>query len=253
MSGTLTPIDTPGGGLTMTVTLPVGRHDPHPGRRRRPALLRALTHQPARPRTTTSHRRRRRHRAWPPAAAHPPDLVILDLGLPDMDGVEVIAGLRGWTHVPIIVLSARDATARQGRRPRRRRRRLRHQALRHGRTAGPHPRRACGEATPTETPPVGRPPTPSPSTWPPTGVTRRRRRGPAHPHRVAPAGDAGPQPRQARHPPATAARGLGTRLQHRDQLPARSTWPTCAANSKPDPPSPQHLLTEPGLGYRFQP
>ena len=42
------------------------------------------------------------------AAAELPDLVILDLGLPDMDGVEVIAGLRGWTAVPIIVLSARD-------------------------------------------------------------------------------------------------------------------------------------------------
>ncbi len=42
------------------------------------------------------------------AASTPPDLVILDLGLPDLDGVEVVAGLRGWTSVPIIVLSARD-------------------------------------------------------------------------------------------------------------------------------------------------
>jgi two-component system, OmpR family, KDP operon response regulator KdpE len=41
------------------------------------------------------------------AATHPPDLVILDLGLPDMDGVEVIQGLRGWTSAPIIVLSGR--------------------------------------------------------------------------------------------------------------------------------------------------
>ncbi len=45
------------------------------------------------------------------AAHHPPDLVILDLGLPDLDGVEVIAGLRGWTDAPIIVLSGRaDST-----------------------------------------------------------------------------------------------------------------------------------------------
>jgi two-component system, OmpR family, KDP operon response regulator KdpE len=45
------------------------------------------------------------------AAKHPPDLVILDLGLPDMDGVEVIHGLRGWTKAPIIVLSGRtDST-----------------------------------------------------------------------------------------------------------------------------------------------
>jgi two-component system KDP operon response regulator KdpE len=45
------------------------------------------------------------------AAGHPPDVVILDLGLPDLDGVDVIAGLRGWTDAPIIVLSGRaDST-----------------------------------------------------------------------------------------------------------------------------------------------
>ena len=41
------------------------------------------------------------------AASRPPDLVVLDLGLPDLDGVDVIRGLRGWTTVPIIVLSGR--------------------------------------------------------------------------------------------------------------------------------------------------
>ena len=41
------------------------------------------------------------------AARHIPDLVILDLGLPDMDGTDVIAGLRGWSKVPILVLSGR--------------------------------------------------------------------------------------------------------------------------------------------------
>jgi len=37
-----------------------------------------------------------------------PDLVILDLGLPDMDGVEVVLGLRGWSNIPVVVLSARE-------------------------------------------------------------------------------------------------------------------------------------------------
>jgi two-component system, OmpR family, KDP operon response regulator KdpE len=43
------------------------------------------------------------------AARNPPEAVVLDLGLPDMDGVEVIEGLRGWSHAPILVLSARSA------------------------------------------------------------------------------------------------------------------------------------------------
>lgn len=45
------------------------------------------------------------------AAAHRPDVVILDLGLPGIDGIEVIEGLRGWTAVPIIVLSVRESEA----------------------------------------------------------------------------------------------------------------------------------------------
>jgi len=43
------------------------------------------------------------------ASDHAPDLVVLDLGLPGISGIEVIEGLRGWTSVPIVVLSARDA------------------------------------------------------------------------------------------------------------------------------------------------
>ncbi len=43
------------------------------------------------------------------AAAHHPDAIVLDLGLPGISGIEVIEGLRGWSAVPIVVLSARDA------------------------------------------------------------------------------------------------------------------------------------------------
>ena len=43
------------------------------------------------------------------AARHHPDVVLLDLGLPGMDGLAVIDGLRGWSQVPIVVLSARGS------------------------------------------------------------------------------------------------------------------------------------------------
>ena len=55
------------------------------------------------------------------AASQPPDLVILDLGLPDKDGLDVLRGLREWLAAPVIVLSAR-AGERQDRRARLRRR-----------------------------------------------------------------------------------------------------------------------------------
>jgi len=48
-------------------------------------------------------------RALDVAARHHPDVVVLDLGLPGIDGVDVIRGLRGWSQVPIVVLSVRDA------------------------------------------------------------------------------------------------------------------------------------------------
>ncbi|EPJ36038.1 putative transcriptional regulatory protein KdpE [Streptomyces afghaniensis 772] len=44
------------------------------------------------------------------ATARQPDAVLLDLGLPDMDGVDVIKALRGWSRVPVLVLSARQAS-----------------------------------------------------------------------------------------------------------------------------------------------
>jgi two-component system KDP operon response regulator KdpE len=43
------------------------------------------------------------------ASDEPPDLVVLDLGLPDMDGVDVVRRLRGWSTTPILILSARHA------------------------------------------------------------------------------------------------------------------------------------------------
>ena len=62
-----------------------------------PQLLRALTGEEA---LTLAARRH-------------PDLVVLDLGLPGIDGTDVIRGLRGWTTVPILVLSVRETEAEQ--------------------------------------------------------------------------------------------------------------------------------------------
>lgn len=42
------------------------------------------------------------------ASSHNPDIILLDLGLPDMDGIEVIRRIRSWSNVPIIVISARS-------------------------------------------------------------------------------------------------------------------------------------------------
>ena len=144
MDGTLEPEETPGGGLTMALSLPAvpGPADPVPGsqeraRRRRcgriptrmsdaawhagpvttvlvvddePQILRALRIN-LRVRQYDVHTAGSGSEALEVAAKYPPDLVILDLGLPDLDGVEVIHGLRGWTEAPIIVLSGRaDST-----------------------------------------------------------------------------------------------------------------------------------------------
>jgi two-component system KDP operon response regulator KdpE len=49
------------------------------------------------------------HEALTTVAAQKPDMIILDLGLPDMDGVEVVRQLREWTQTPIIILSVRGS------------------------------------------------------------------------------------------------------------------------------------------------
>ncbi|WP_462188048.1 MULTISPECIES: response regulator [unclassified Frankia] len=50
-------------------------------------------------------------RALAAAAEHEPDIILLDLGLPDLDGVDVIHALRGWTAAPVIVLSGRAGSS----------------------------------------------------------------------------------------------------------------------------------------------
>ena len=70
------------------------------------------------------------------AATQRPDIMLLDLGLPDMDGVEVIQKVRTWSDLPIIVISARTEDNDKDRRAGRGRRRLPDQAVFGRRAAG---------------------------------------------------------------------------------------------------------------------
>ena len=170
------------------------------------------------------------------AATRQPDVVILDLGLPDLDGLEVIRRLREWSRVPIIVLSARgqerdkvaalDAGADDyvskpfavGELLARLRVALRHAARRASRVSPP-------------------------SRWASLRVDlvkrqvqRRRQGGPPDPDRV-PAAD---YPGQARRPgpdPAAAIKGgVGARAYRPGPLPPGLHGRTCAASSSVIPP-----------------
>ncbi len=115
MGGRIVATDTPGGGLTVSITLACGERRQvraWPGVMTRvlvvddePSILRAL-------RINLSAREYDVSTAvdgttgLAAVARDRPDVIILDLGLPDMDGTDVIHGVRGWTSIPIIVLSA---------------------------------------------------------------------------------------------------------------------------------------------------
>ena len=178
-----------------------------------------------------------------------PDAVILDLGLPDMDGTEVIHGVRGWSTTPIIVLSVwgaehqkvaaldagaddyvtkpfgmdellarlRAAVRRAVPGPGR--------AGRHHRRLHRRPGRQAGH--------------------------QGRRRRPAHADRVAAPRDPGPQPGPPGHPEAAAAGRVGPGYGSESNY-LRVYVAQLRRKLEPEPSRPRYLLTEPGMGYRFQ-
>jgi two-component system, OmpR family, KDP operon response regulator KdpE len=90
--------------------------EPHPRARPAPARVLIVEDEPALLRALRINLRARGYEVATAAAGlealaearrHPPDAVLLDLGLPDLDGGEVIRELRGWSRVPVIVLSGR--------------------------------------------------------------------------------------------------------------------------------------------------
>ena len=97
---------------------PEGAHPPGPEGAQRPSGILIVEDEPELVRALRINLRARQYdvltaatgrEALAVAASHPPDAIILDLGLPDIDGTEVIVALREWYHAPIIVLSGRTS------------------------------------------------------------------------------------------------------------------------------------------------
>ena len=184
------------------------------------------------------------------AARNPPDVVVLDLGLPDMDGTDVIRGLRGWTQAPIIVLSARSAEADKV------------DALDAGaddyvtKPFGMEEllarlRAALRRSAPSEAAPTVRTDHFTVDLAAKQASTADRT-GPPHADRVAPARGARPPRRQARLPaPAAAARSGVPAYDTRDELPARLHGAAAAqAGARPGPSAPPADRARHGLPVR---
>jgi len=180
----------------------------------------------------------------------PPDLVIVDLGLPDMDGVDVVQGIRGWSTVPIVVLSARHLEQSKVR------------ALDAGAddyVTKPfgmdellaRVRAALRRRTPAPEAPVVRTHAFT------VDLAARRLTRDGQDVRLTPT---------EWHVLEVLVRNAGKLVPHRQLL--QEVWgpryesetnylrvylAQLRAKLEPDPARPRHLLTEPGMGYRFQP
>ena len=191
------------------------------------------------------------------AASHAhPDLIVLDLGLPDMDGVEVIHALRGWSKVPIVILSGRTQSE------------MKIRALEAGAddyVTKPfnvdeliaRVRAVSRRSSPSDEAPTVR--------FGDVVVDLEA-------HRVTRAGGNGATPEEIRLTPTEwqllqiLVRNPGKLITQRELLRAlrgpkyddaghllRQYMAQLRQKLEPNPPRPRYLLTDPGMGYRFQP
>ena len=187
-------------------------------------------------------------------SSHCPDLVLLDLSLPDMDGMEILAGLRKWSTLPVIVVSARGrerdkvialdmgaddyltkpfGPARASRAHPRRPPPRPHRSGRRGRTHGRVPLRrsggwtACGGACAS------------------TGkISISRRANTAFSH-------CSPAMPERSSPMTLSCESCGGPLRAAATRSCVSMWRTSAGRSKKNPAEPKYIFTEIGVGYRM--
>ncbi len=180
-----------------------------------------------------------------------PDVIILDLGLPDMDGTDVIHGVRGWTSIPIIVLSAWGQESQKVAALDAGRGRLRDQAVRHGRAAGAAARRGPPGLPAPDEPVVGTP------DFTVDLAAKQVIRSDGEDVRLTPT---------EWQLLEILARNSGRLVTQRQLL--REVWgPAYETETnylrvylaqlrrklEPEPSRPRYLLTESGMGYRFKP
>ena len=288
MGGTLTPETTPGGGLTMTLTLPAAarRRPPSPDwpsrsaadraivdacrRRHRDLTERAVTRilvvddEPQILRALRINLRARQYDvdiAADGAAAlrsrrraSRPTWSCSTSACPTWTASRSSAGCAAGPPMPIIVLSGRAGSARQGRTPSTPAPTTtspsRSASTSCSPASAPSPAAAARRRRPADGPRSAGTPSTSP-----TAPSRRRRRtrGAAlTPTEWQLLGDPGPQPRQAGQPAPAAARGLGTAATSDETHYLRQYMAQLRRKLEDDPAHPRHLLTEPGMGYRFQ-
>jgi two-component system KDP operon response regulator KdpE len=196
------------------------------------------------------------------AAEHHPDIILLDLGLPDLDGVDIIHALRGWTTVPVIVLSGRAGSGDKI------------AALDAGADDYVTKPFRVDELLARLRAVARRSPPPSEPLAVPLGDhlidldARRVTREPGPPSGCARRG----APAEVRLTPTEwhlldiLLRNPEKLLTYRDLLPRvggpapreqahylRQYIGRLRRKLEPDPAQPRHLITEPGIGYRFQP
>ena len=204
--------------------------------------------------TTASSRRRPAAEALQQAAAYTPDAVLLDLGLPDMDGLEVTRRLREWSTVPILVISARGQEDSKVQGARRRRRRLPDQAVRRGRAHGAPARRAAPRravARGAEHRRAHR------ATTCEIDLVKRLVRVRGEEVHLTPIEykllvDAREARGHGHDAPPAARAGLGPRARAPDAVPARLHDAAPPQARAATPRARKFLVTEPGIGYRLK-